>query len=128
MAKRGARVKVLFMTETSYGSPVGLSAPLVRMLHGEADETMARLHCSEIEHLNLPSTSMQLERSNKRRLLRAIDYYTPDIVFLPSVHDPHPDNRMTGLIAAHALREYRGCLKLYTYEVWVASFPTRWSR
>ena len=35
----------------------------------------------------------------------------------------HPDNKMTGLLAAHALKEYNGCLTLYSYDVWGGLFP-----
>ena len=123
MAKRGAHIKVIFMTETSYGSTVSPSDPLVRMVHKETEETMARLHCYEMDHLDLPSMAMRLDRASERRLLRAIDYYTPDIVFAPWFQDIHPDNMMTGLITAHALKEYGSCLTLYSYDVWGGLFP-----
>ena len=123
LAKKGAHVKVLYMTDSSYESNIGPSCGLVPMVQKEAEESMATLRCFESEHLDLPSLAMRCDRNNQRRLYRAIDYYSPDIMFVPSLQDMHPDNMMTGLLAAHALREYDGRLTLYSYEVWGGLFP-----
>jgi hypothetical protein len=44
-------------------------------------------------------------------------------MFIPSLRDVHPDNKMTGLLAARALNEYTGCLTVYSYEVWGGLLP-----
>lgn len=123
LAKRGAHVKVLFMTDSSYESNIGPSCGLVPMVRKEAEESLAALRCYESEHLGLPCLGMRCDHSSKRRLFRAIDYYSPDVVFIPTFQDMHPDNTMTGLLAAHTLREYNGSLTLYSYEVWGGLFP-----
>jgi N-acetylglucosamine malate deacetylase 1 len=123
MAKRGARIKVLFMTDTSYGSTIGPAGPLVRTRQKDTEETMARLNCFELGHLGMTSLSMRNDSASVRRLHRAIDYHTPELVFMPSLDDPHPDNHMTGMLAAHALKEYGSRLTLYSYDVWGGLFP-----
>jgi len=123
LAKRGAHVKVLYMTDYSYESNIGPSCGLVPIDPKEAEDALARLRCFEAEHLNLPCMAIQCDAENSRRLYRVIEYYSPDLVFIPSFQDIHPDNQMTGLLAAHALKEYGGCLTLYSYEVWGGLFP-----
>ena len=123
LARKGAHVKVLYMTDSSYESNIGPSCGLVPMVQKEAEESLATLRCFESEHLDLPILALRCDSNNKRRLYRAIDYYSPDIMFVPSLQDMHPDNMMTGLLAAHALREYDGRLTLYSYEVWGGLFP-----
>jgi LmbE family N-acetylglucosaminyl deacetylase len=123
MAMRGAHVKVLYMTDCSYESNIGPSCGLVPIDPKEAEESLARLRCFEAEHLDLPGMGILCNVENRRRLYRVIEYYSPDLVFIPSLQDMHPDNKMTGLLAAHALKEYDGCLTLYSYEVWGGLFP-----
>jgi LmbE family N-acetylglucosaminyl deacetylase len=123
LAKRGAHVKVLYMTNSSYESNIGPSCSLVPMEPKEAEESLARLRCFESECLDLPCMAIRCDIRSRRRLYRAIEYYSPDLVFVPSLQDVHPDNKMTGLLAALALKEYNGCLTLYSYEVWGGLFP-----
>ena len=72
--------------------------------------------------------AMKCDRGTKRRLFRAMDCYSPDLMLIPSLHDAHPDNKMRGLLAASPMMEYDRPLTLYSYEVGAASFPTRWWR
>jgi LmbE family N-acetylglucosaminyl deacetylase len=123
LAKRGAHVKVLYMTDYSYESNIGPSSGLVPIVPKEAKESLAKLRCFESEHLELPCLGLHCDPDSRRRLTQAIDYYSPNLVFIPSLQDIHPDNMMTGLLAAHALRGHKGCLTLYSYEVWGGLFP-----
>jgi LmbE family N-acetylglucosaminyl deacetylase len=100
-----------------------MSCGLVPLVKKESEEALAMLRCYESEHLDMPCLEMRCDTDSRRRLYRAIDYYAPDIVFIPSLQDLHPDNMMTGLLAAHALREYESSLTLYSYEVWGGLFP-----
>jgi N-acetylglucosamine malate deacetylase 1 len=123
LAKRGAHIKVLFMTDTCYESCLGPSSILMPMNNKEVEESLAAIRCYECEHLDLPCFNMRCDNESKRALFRVIDYYSPDIVVLPWIQDHQPDNKMTGLLAAHALRKYEGRLTLYSYEVWGGLFP-----
>jgi N-acetylglucosamine malate deacetylase 1 len=123
LAKKGAHIKVLYMTNSSYGGDIKPSSELVPMVQKNAEDSMAMLRCYESEHLDLPCRGMRCDISSKCRLHRAINYYSPDLVFIPSLQDRHPDNRITGLLAASTLMEYDGFLTPYSYEVWGSLFP-----
>jgi N-acetylglucosamine malate deacetylase 1 len=123
LAKRGAHVKVLYMTDYSYESNIGPSCGVVPLARKEAKESLARLRCFETEHLEMPCLAMRCDDASIDEVYRALDYYSPDLVFVPSLKDMHPDNMMTGLMAAHALREYDSSLTVYSYEVWGGLFP-----
>ena len=122
LAKRGAHVKVIYLTDSSYDG-TGPDRNLVPMVRTEAEETLTKLQCFESEILDLPCLHMHCDKESVNKLYQKIDYYAPDLIFIPTLHERHPDNVMTGLLAAHALKEYIGCLTLYSYEVWGGLFP-----
>jgi LmbE family N-acetylglucosaminyl deacetylase len=123
LAKRGAHVKVVYMTESAYGNADGPSCRLEPMEKKNAEDSLAILRCYESECLGFPGMEMSCGIQSKRLLLQTIESYSPDIAFIPSVHDLHPDNTMTGLLAASALMEYDRCLTLYSYDVWGGLYP-----
>jgi LmbE family N-acetylglucosaminyl deacetylase len=122
LAKRGAHIKVIYLTDSSYDG-TGPDRNLVPMVRTEAEETLKKLRCFESEILDLPCLDMRCDKESVNKLYRKIDYYSPDLIFIPTLHEKHPDNVMTGLLAAQALKEYTGCLTLYSYEVWGGLFP-----
>jgi LmbE family N-acetylglucosaminyl deacetylase len=123
LAKRGAHVKVLYMTDPSCrGEPRPSRGP-VSMTKKDAVGSLARLRCYESEYLDLPCMAMKCDYNTKRRLFRAMDYYSPDLLLIPSLHDMHPDNKMAGLLVASTLMEYDRSLTLYSYDVWGGLFP-----
>jgi LmbE family N-acetylglucosaminyl deacetylase len=123
MAKKGAHIKVLFLTDSSYCDIVGPGCGLVPMEPMEVKESLASLRCYESERLDLPCMGIRPDIESRRALLKVIEYYSPDHLFIPSLRDVHPDNKMTGLLAARTLKDYTGCLTLYSYEVWGGLFP-----
>jgi LmbE family N-acetylglucosaminyl deacetylase len=123
LAKRGAHVKVLYMTDYSYESNIGPSCGLVPLPVKEAKESLARLRCFETEHLGMPCLAMHCDAASVGEVHRRLEYYTPDLMFVPSLQDMHPDNMTIGLMAAHALKAYGSSLTVYSYEVWGGLFP-----
>jgi len=123
LAKRGAHIKVAYLTDSSYDGCAGPSCRLVPMEPGEVEESLTRLRCFECEHLDLPGSGICCDRDSCEKLAGVIEYYSPDLIFSPSLKEMHPDNKMTGLLAAIALKGYGGCLTLYSYEVWGGLSP-----
>ena len=107
LAKRGAHVKVVFIDRfvLQCKQPVSNLVPMVRT---EVEETLTKLQCFESEILDLPCLHMHCDKESVNKLYRKIDYYAPDLIFIPTLHERHPDNVMTGLLAAHTLKEYNG--------------------
>jgi LmbE family N-acetylglucosaminyl deacetylase len=123
LAKKGAHIKVIYLTDSSYDGRVGPSCRLVPMEQRAVEESLSRLRCFECERLDLPCMGICCDRNSCQKLARVMDYYSPDLIFVPSLREMHPDNMMTGLLAALALREYEGRLTLYSYEVWGGLSP-----
>jgi N-acetylglucosamine malate deacetylase 1 len=123
LAKRGAHIKVVYLTDSSYDGCVGSSCRLVPMEQRAVEASLEKLRCFECEHLDLPCMRICCDQNSCRKLARVMDYYSPDLVFVPSQKETHPDNMMTGLLAALALREFEGRLTLYSYEVWGGLSP-----
>jgi LmbE family N-acetylglucosaminyl deacetylase len=123
LAKRGAHIKVTYLTDSTYDGCVGPYCRLVPMERDEVKESLERLRCFDCEHLEMPCMGISCDKENYQKLAQVIEYYSPDLVFVPSFQEMHPDNMMTGLLAALALREYEGSLTLYSYEVWGGLSP-----
>jgi N-acetylglucosamine malate deacetylase 1 len=123
LAKRGAHVKVIYLTDSSYNEIAEPGCGLVPMDRCKVEEALARLGCFEFEVLDLPCLAMHCDKQTIWILSTKIQYYSPDIMFIPTRQERHPDNMMTGLLAAQALKKYTGCLTLYLYEVWGGLFP-----
>lgn len=123
LAKKGAHIKVVYVTNSSYDGPVGPSCRLVPTERKEVEESLAMLRCFEHESLEMPCMGICCDQDSCRKLARVMDEYSPELVFVPSQKENHPDNMMTGLLAALALREYEGRLTLYSYKVWGGLSP-----
>jgi LmbE family N-acetylglucosaminyl deacetylase len=123
LAKRGAHVKVVHLTGSSYSGRIGINCRLVPTIHEEAKESLAELRCFESECLDLTCHKMAEDSTGVERLYQIIEYNSPDLVFIPSLQERHPDSLMTGLMAALALRKYDASLTLYSYGVWGGFIP-----
>ena len=73
--------------------------------------------------------AMRLDRASERRLLRAIDYYAPDIVFAPWFQDIHPDEI---LLLADCLKvtlmKLSKALNQPQYNYIISTAPARYTR
>ena len=78
------------------------------------EETFEILHCYDSENSRMQIIGMRCDIGIKSKLGRAIDYYAPDILFIQPIKDMHPDNTMTGLMAANALKEHRSQFALFS--------------
>jgi LmbE family N-acetylglucosaminyl deacetylase len=57
------------------------------------------------------------------KLVKIIEQYEPDKVFVPFFIENQPDHMIAGKIVAHALKKYNGKLECYCYEVWTPLYP-----
>jgi LmbE family N-acetylglucosaminyl deacetylase len=123
LARHGAHVKVLFITETCYQSPLGPPSRLMPMDPKQVEESLGDIRCYEHEHLEMPCMGLSCGIDSRNELLRVLDQYAPTILMLPSPQERHPDNRMTAHMAARALKGYDGNVTIYSYHVWGDLFP-----
>ena len=66
LAKRGAHVKVMYITDSSSESNIGPSCGLVPVEPREAEESLARLRCFKSEHLGLPCLAIRCDIESRR--------------------------------------------------------------
>lgn len=62
-------------------------------------------------------------RKNSLQLLDIICQVRPDIVFLPSFMDHHPDHQATNDIFISAMKRHKPDMMCYAYEVWTPFIP-----
>jgi N-acetylglucosamine malate deacetylase 1 len=123
LAGRGAHIKTLSMTNTCYDSDMAYSSNLIPVDRKEVEESLATIKCFDFDDMNVSTLDMLFNVDGITRLSKVINLYSPDIMLLPWLLDPHHDNMLTGLLAADVLMGYDLPLTLYSYAVWGGLSP-----
>jgi LmbE family N-acetylglucosaminyl deacetylase len=121
--RRGATVKVLYMTDGSRGGDE-LSGPELSLIRKhEAWEGLLELGCVDATFLDYPDTELKCDPEVVVKVMEVIEDFGPTKVFVPFFFEIHPDHVVTGKLVAHALQWYPKRLEIYNYEVWTPFFP-----
>ena len=95
--KAGHRVRFLSVSDGRCGHQALSPEELIprRRAEGEAVGAMTGI---EYDIWDLPDAEIEASLENRRRLIRYIRAYAPDIIFTHRVNDYHADHRNTGLL------------------------------
>jgi LmbE family N-acetylglucosaminyl deacetylase len=120
----GSHLKIIIMTDGRKATgTVDEQGDLVNIRMEEEKLGAGILGCSDLVFLNNFDLSLRANKDNKKAILNVLNDFNPDIIFVPSIFEHHPDHIESTLILAYALREYRGNPLCYCYEVWSPLFP-----
>lgn len=121
--EKGARVKVVYMTDGSNGGAG--SAPDDRALirQQEAERGLNVLGIVDRSFLEYPDGSLVSNVTSINEVSGILGEYGPNVLFIPYYLDSHPDHAETARIASKALGRYNGDIICYSYEVWTALSP-----
>jgi glycosyltransferase involved in cell wall biosynthesis/LmbE family N-acetylglucosaminyl deacetylase len=112
-AEQGIAVDVLFLTSGDKGGAKGI-APIREM---EAKEAARQLGIRDVFFWRLPDRELLAYASVIDRLAETIAAAQPACVFFPSPLEPHPDHRVSGVIAWEALRKTGFAADPWSYEI-----------
>jgi bacillithiol biosynthesis deacetylase BshB1 len=102
IARLAARGHEVVLVDLSKGESSSNGTPEER--EREAEEAARILGCKLRDNLGLPDTALVSEDADQQRAVAsAVRRHRPDVVFLPSKDDPHPDHSAGGELVERAI-------------------------
>ncbi len=129
MTISGVQVTVAYFCDGSSGTPDGIiDKKLIEVRKNEAKEAGKILGISEQVFFSYPDGKLAAGGASIRVLSDLIERINPDIIFLPSFLDNHPDHRIVNEILINTLTRMKiDEILLWGYEVWTPAFINRLS-
>ncbi len=93
-------------------------AELVARRREEARQGAAAMGLRPPVFLDFPDGSLRADRTLVNRLAGLLQELQPQVVYVPSVFDSHPDHRQVFAAARRAMARYRADCEVWLYEVW----------
>lgn len=129
--KAGDEVSVLYFCDGSKGTPEGIrDSSLIGKRKNEAERAAKILGVKELIFWGYKDGSLGANATSTKALKSLILENKPDIVYLPSISDNHPDHLATNKIFYEVLASFSPDT-LYKfplvamYELWTPLFPNR---
>lgn len=91
----------------------------------EAEKASKILGVSDIEFLGEREGRFVVGEKIVEKIAGIIDEFKPEIIYLPSFLDPHPDHIETSLIFAKYLEKNKFAGQIFSYEVWSPIYVNR---
>lgn len=99
--EHGGAVRWLSLTDGSSGHHTSGGAPLVARRRAEAKAAAAVVGAESVV-LDVPDGSLEPTLENRKKLIRQIREFEPDVIAGPRPWDYHPDHRYTGQLMQDA--------------------------
>jgi len=115
IGKRGAHMKVVYMSGSAHQHNQGCNDHLIRMDRGETDLALRTLRCYDSELLDPDLKTVRCDEKSLVRLSAILDQYEPDMIFVPCFDESRPDYIKTATMAAMALERYPYNADCYCY-------------
>jgi len=135
LSKNEALIKVIYFCDGSGGIREGKvltkseKQKLVETRKREAARTGDILNINEQSFFGYPDNKLTVSQAAVKALEDLIKKDTPDIIFLTSFLDNHPDHRVVNQILLKALghvsEEILRNIQIWAYEVWTPIYPNR---
>ena len=115
LGKRGAHMKVVYMSGSAHEHNKGCTAHLTRMDRGETDVALRTLHCFDSELIDPELRTVRCDDQSLTKLSNIMNQYEPDVVFVPCFDESRTDYMKTAAMAAKALENYPYNAECYCY-------------
>ena len=128
MSASGAKVSVAYFCDGSGGvAEVGgkRDTGLVELRRAEAKKAGEILKISEQVFFGYPDDKLAAGTSANLALNDLIKRVKPDIIFVPSFLDNHPDHRAVNEILFKSIAQENPNLPIWLYEIWTPIFANR---
>jgi N-acetylglucosamine malate deacetylase 1 len=132
--RAGGFVTVVFLTDGRHGGGAlfkdlkgdalrAQQAKLVATRKAEAREALLRLGVQNTIFLDFEDGTLAQEAQAAGRLRSVLEAERPDLVYVPSFLEQHPDHYAASAILLEASRDFERSFQCIGYEVWTPLFP-----
>lgn len=122
------KVRVVYFCDGSKGNKEGIRDQLLSVRRQkESRQAASILGVEDLVFWNYRDGQLQSTRVIIKALVNILTDFRPDIIYLPSVVDLHPDHRAVVeiFLAAGQLTDLNPTIWCYSYEVWTPQLPNR---
>ena len=123
-AAAGAALTAAVLTDGRAGPPRGPGVDGAAVRRGEAEAAARVVGIGRVEFWDEPDGALAAHPAAEDRLRALLRYVRPDLVYLPSFLDGHPDHRAVTALLAAALSPELTPFQCAVYEVTTAVVPT----
>lgn len=128
LSNAGADITVAYFCDGSGGTAkVGEQKDinLIELRKKEAQRAGEILKIKSQVFFGYPDGQLKSDGISLRALNDLIESFKPDIIFVPSFLDNHPDHRAVNEILAHSVAKDSPELPVWLYEIWTPIFANR---
>lgn len=131
IADSGGSITVAYFCDGSAGVPATNSkfetrnSKLIEIRKEEAKKSAEILGIKEQIFFGYPDGKLAAGSASLKALNDLIHTVKPDIIFVPSFLDNHPDHRVVNEILINILSQEKFTGEIWAYEVWSPLFPNR---
>lgn len=132
-ARAGAMCHVVFLTDGRHGGGQiknlgdaerrSEELKLAETRRSEARLALETLGVREVSFLDVEDGTLESDRHISERLREILERETPELVYVPSFLEQHPDHYAASRILLEAAREPPLHFQCLAYEVWTPLFP-----
>jgi len=121
--KRGAHVKVVYLTGYAHGETGSGRTRLFKMDRSEVEGRLRSLRCFESEIVHPGMKGVRCDKKSLDSVRSILSQYEPDILFVPCFDESRPEYLRTAATAAYALDGYARDVECYCYAFGGVSRP-----
>lgn len=122
--KKGAKIKVLYMTDGRHGRLSSVSEEdTIEIRQTEAKAANETLGVRELEFWEYIDDYLEMNDESVDRLLELLNDYKPDLVYVPYFLDEHKDHWSTNYILVECMKKQSFDFSILAYETWTPLMP-----
>ncbi|MEP7293512.1 MAG: PIG-L family deacetylase [Chloroflexota bacterium] len=117
--RKGDAVKVLFLTDGSKADTdhAYATADYVALRQDESRQAAALLGVDDLEFWDVPDRELNAnDPATQAKLITVLQNYQPELIYLPSALDFHPDHRATAALLWTCIQQMRIHVKMAFYD------------
>ncbi|MDZ4728822.1 MAG: PIG-L deacetylase family protein [Xanthomonadales bacterium] len=114
----GADIKVVFLTSGEQGGHGFTADEARRTRELEAQQATEILGITDIEYWREKDGLLRVSRRLTEKLVKTIQNYRPDLIFVPNESESHSDHRATFRLLQSVRRKFMIEARILKYEIW----------
>ena len=117
-AQAGDPIKVVFLTNGAKGDSTGKvdKEEYVALRRSEAEEACKCLGITDVEFWGYEDRELAGSKGKLTRLMALLNNFNPELVYVPSPLEFHPDHRAAAFLLQDAIRSYEPIFNVACYE------------